>query len=89
MIKKTFILWQSCLFIHITATIGDKSDNGERKIPIEDIGVLIVDHYQISVTHAVLHHLLKTMLPLLRATTTSSYWVVLKFRWAYAAIRKI
>lgn len=36
-----------------------KTEDTERTVPIEDIGVLIIDHYQISVTHAVLHKLLE------------------------------
>lgn len=36
-----------------------KTDDAERSVPIEDIGVLVIDHYQVSVTHAVLHKLLE------------------------------
>ncbi len=36
-----------------------KTDDVERTIPIEDIGVIIIDHYQTSVTHAVMHLLLE------------------------------
>lgn len=35
-----------------------KTDERESTVAIEDIGVLIIDHYQVSVTHAVLHKLL-------------------------------
>jgi CRISPR-associated protein Cas1 len=30
-----------------------KTDEVERTVPIEDIGVVVIDHYQTSVTHAV------------------------------------
>ncbi|MEN9447311.1 MAG: hypothetical protein RJA25_601 [Bacteroidota bacterium] len=36
-----------------------KTDERETIVPIEDIGVLIIDHYQTSLTHAVLHKLLE------------------------------
>lgn len=36
-----------------------KTDERETTVPIEDIGVLIIDHPQISITHAVLHKLLE------------------------------
>lgn len=36
-----------------------KTDEVERTVPIEDIGVVVIDHYQISVTHSVLHVLLE------------------------------
>lgn len=36
-----------------------KTDEKETNVPIEDIGVLIIDHPQISLTHAVLHKLLE------------------------------
>lgn len=36
-----------------------KTDEKESSVPVEDIGVLVIDHYQVSVTHAVLHKLLE------------------------------
>ncbi|MFN8237114.1 MAG: type II CRISPR-associated endonuclease Cas1 [Chitinophagales bacterium] len=36
-----------------------KTEDAERTVPIEDIGVVVIDHYQVSVTHAVLHRLLE------------------------------
>lgn len=36
-----------------------KTEDKEVKVAIEDIGVIVIDHYQISVTHAVLHKLLE------------------------------
>ncbi len=59
MIKKTLYFGNPAYLSISQQQLVIKSDNGERKIPIEDIGVLIIDHYQISVTHAVLHHLLE------------------------------
>ncbi len=35
-----------------------KTDEKEVRVAIEDIGVVVIDHYQVSVTHAVLHKLL-------------------------------
>ena len=35
-----------------------KTDEKEVRVAIEDIGVIVIDHYQVSVTHAVLHKLL-------------------------------
>ena len=35
-----------------------KTDEKEVTVAIEDIGVVVIDHYQVSVTHAVLHKLL-------------------------------
>lgn len=36
-----------------------KTEEKEVTVAIEDIGVIVIDHYQISVTHAVLHKLLE------------------------------
>ncbi len=36
-----------------------KTDERETPIPVEDIGVLVIDHYQTVLTHAVLHKLLE------------------------------
>lgn len=36
-----------------------KTDERETTVPVEDIGVLVIDHPQISLTHAVLHRLLE------------------------------
>ena len=36
-----------------------KTDEKEVAVAIEDIGVVVIDHYQVSVTHAVLHKLLE------------------------------
>lgn len=36
-----------------------KTEEKEVTVTIEDIGVIVIDHYQISVTHAVLHKLLE------------------------------
>ena len=36
-----------------------KTDERETTIPIEDTGVLVIDHYQTVLTHAVLHKLLE------------------------------
>lgn len=36
-----------------------KTEERETTIPIEDIGVLVIDHYQTTLTHAVLHKLLE------------------------------
>lgn len=36
-----------------------KTEEKEVSVAIEDIGVIVIDHYQISVTHAVLHKLLE------------------------------
>ncbi len=36
-----------------------KTDERETTVAIEDIGVVIIDHYQTSVTHAVMHLLLE------------------------------
>lgn len=35
-----------------------KTEEKEVRVAIEDIGVIVIDHYQVSVTHAVLHKLL-------------------------------
>ena len=35
-----------------------KTEDKEIRVAIEDIGVLVIDHYQVTVTHAVLHKLL-------------------------------
>jgi CRISPR-associated protein Cas1 len=42
-----------------------KTDEIERTVPIEDIGVVVIDHYQTSVTHAVLHLLLENNVALI------------------------
>ncbi|HOU47154.1 MAG TPA: type II CRISPR-associated endonuclease Cas1 [Chitinophagales bacterium] len=59
MIKKTLYFGNPAYLSITQQQLVIKSDSTERKIPIEDIGILIIDHYQISITHAVLHMLLE------------------------------
>ncbi len=59
MIKKTLYFGNPAYLSITQQQLVIKSDSTERKIPVEDIGVLIIDHYQISITHAVLHMLLE------------------------------
>jgi CRISPR-associated protein Cas1 len=59
MIKKTLYFGNPAYLSITQQQLVIKSDSTERKIPVEDIGILIIDHYQISITHAVLHMLLE------------------------------
>lgn len=59
MIKKTLYIGNPAYLSITQQQLVIKSDSTERKIPVEDIGILIIDHYQISITHAVLHMLLE------------------------------
>ena len=42
-----------------------KTDEKETTVPIEDIGVVVIDHYQTTVSHAVLHLLLENNVALI------------------------
>jgi CRISPR-associated protein Cas1 len=59
MIKKTLYFGNATRLSVQQQQLLIKTDDIERTIPIEDIGVVIIDHYQTSVTHAVLHLLLE------------------------------
>lgn len=59
MIKKTLYFGNATRLSVQQQQLLIKTDDVERTIPIEDIGVVIIDHYQTSVTHAVLHLLLE------------------------------
>ena len=47
------------LLIHIPDANGMDDRTGNNTIPIEDIGVLILDHYQITITHGLMEALLE------------------------------
>lgn len=59
MIKRTLYLGNPTRLSVQQQQLLIKTDEKESKIAIEDIGVLVIDHYQVSVTHAVLHKLLE------------------------------
>ena len=46
------------LVIHLPDANGMDDKTGNNTIPIEDIGVLILDHYQITITHGLMEALL-------------------------------
>lgn len=64
MIKKTLYFGNPC-YINckdLQLTVNKKSDNGENtetKIPVEDIGVLIIDHYGVTISQYCLSLLLE------------------------------
>ena len=59
MIKRTLYFGNATRLSVQQSQLLIKTDEVERTIPIEDIGVIVIDHYQTSVTHAVLHLLLE------------------------------
>lgn len=59
MIKRTLYIGNATRLSVQHDQLSIKTDSIEKTVPIEDIGVLIIDHYQTSVTHAVLHKLLE------------------------------
>lgn len=59
MIKKTLYFGNATRLSVQQQQLLIKTDDIERTIPIEDIGVVVIDHYQTSITHAVLHLLLE------------------------------
>lgn len=58
MIKRTLYFGNTTYLSVQQNQLQIKTDERETSVPIEDIGVLIIDHYQITLTHAVLHKLL-------------------------------
>ena len=59
MIKRTLYFGNATRLSVQQSQLLIKTDEVERAVPIEDIGVIVIDHYQTSVTHAVLHLLLE------------------------------
>ena len=59
MIKRTLYFGNPARLSITQQQLVIKTDEKESSVPIEDIGVIVIDHYQISVTHAVLHILLE------------------------------
>jgi len=59
MIKRTLYFGNATRLSVQQSQLLIKTDEVERTVPIEDIGVIVIDHYQTSVTHAVLHLLLE------------------------------
>lgn len=59
MIKKTIYLGNTSYLSIKQQQLVLKNETIERTIPIEDIGVLILDNYQITITHTVLQTLLE------------------------------
>jgi len=58
MIKKTLYLGNTSYLSIKQQQLVVKNDETERTVPVEDIGILILDNYQITLTHAVLQKLL-------------------------------
>ncbi len=59
MIKKTIYLGNTSYLSIKQQQLVLKNEEIERTVPIEDIGVLILDNYQITITHTVLQTLLE------------------------------
>lgn len=59
MIKRTLYIGNASRLSVLQDQLHIKTDSIDKTVPIEDIGVLIIDHYQTTVTHAVLHQLLE------------------------------
>lgn len=59
MIKRTIYIGNQARLNIQQQQLSVKTDERETTIPIEDIGVLVIDHYQTTLTHAVLHKLLE------------------------------
>jgi len=59
MIKRTLYFGNPARLNIALQQLVVKTDERETSIPVEDIGVIILDHYQIQLTHAVMHKLLE------------------------------
>lgn len=59
MIKKTLYFGNTSYLSIKKQQLSIKNDDSEKSVPVEDIGVLILDNYQITITHTVLQKLLE------------------------------
>lgn len=62
------------LVIHLPDANGLEDKAGNNTIPIEDIGVVILDHQQITITHGLMETLLLTTVLLSPATAVACPW---------------
>ncbi|MCB9033336.1 MAG: type II CRISPR-associated endonuclease Cas1 [Chitinophagales bacterium] len=65
MIKRTIYLGNKAYISVKEQQLIIKKDDAENSVPIEDIGVLVLDNFQITITHAVLHKLLENNVALI------------------------